>query len=674
MEVEEHFYADDPSRGHPDVRTTLKDTEYFFLGNGHILAAVQVCKSGEGTPLGLALAKPDKFGPKRRSLTCEADRGLRPTMLRIELDDGVLLPDPQTLDASWQISSGIPVVQATWHSSHFRVVERFSCPDTDKPALLREIHLANTVPTTLDLRIVTGIPGKQLEKSFSLSPAATLITSLQYELVEFDRTTRVQVRWTDHAEIARPAEKFWRNANEFQSDSSLLDRLFLASRNQLPVCIAANGAMDASIWQYNLEWVRDQSMVAIGLVLAGYFEPARTMLSRLLSEFVSPSGDIMDSSRKRPPEEMELDQNGELLLALRYYVNWTGDLAFIYKHWPRIRALANYPLQPQFRHSEVFLLHNQREYWERHRLHGIQDGMELAYQFFVALGLESAAYLARLAGKKVDHEKWAAAAKSLKRAMLQDEKYALVANDALIKRRNMAGEVQQDVHVKPDAGLPQDIPLFEGGEHLLNPDSSTALPIAFEFIPPRSNLAAGTLAQLEKLWNQRWQGGGYSRYNCSSEPDSPGPWPFASLFIARAYFEAGDDAKVWRVLHWLGRATGGNAGSWFEYCGPRPVPPYPQIGVVPWTWAEMLMLFVHHMLGVRPESRRLLLRPRLLSGLSYITSDLRLRNHRVRLKIQKVQRGQEAGFHVDDRIYPFASAGLELPVPEHDLEVLALVP
>ncbi|MGD2123137.1 MAG: hypothetical protein PVJ76_15395, partial [Gemmatimonadota bacterium] len=71
MEVEEHFYRDDPSEGHPDVRTRLSDTDYFFLGNEHIQAAVQVCRSGEGTPLGFLVMDPTRFGPKRAALTLD---------------------------------------------------------------------------------------------------------------------------------------------------------------------------------------------------------------------------------------------------------------------------------------------------------------------------------------------------------------------------------------------------------------------------------------------------------------------------------------------------------------------------------------------------------------------------------------------------------------------------
>ena len=36
MEVKEHFYSDDPSRGPADGKTTLDGVEYFFLGNGRI--------------------------------------------------------------------------------------------------------------------------------------------------------------------------------------------------------------------------------------------------------------------------------------------------------------------------------------------------------------------------------------------------------------------------------------------------------------------------------------------------------------------------------------------------------------------------------------------------------------------------------------------------------------
>ena len=75
INVEEHFYDDDPMNGHPDVKTKLKDVNYFFLGNGLIQAAIQFAPSGEGSPVGLLFMNPDKLGKKRDSLSCDLVTG-----------------------------------------------------------------------------------------------------------------------------------------------------------------------------------------------------------------------------------------------------------------------------------------------------------------------------------------------------------------------------------------------------------------------------------------------------------------------------------------------------------------------------------------------------------------------------------------------------------------------
>ena len=98
------------------------------------------------------------------------------------------------------------------------------------------------------------------------------------------------------------------------------------------------------------------------------------------------------------------------------------------------------------------------------------------------------------------------------------------------------------------------------GAHWLNPDTCVTLPVAFRFIAPDSELARRTLDSVEPLWNQEWQTGGYGRYHVSSEPDSPGGWPFASIFVARAAVEAGMPERAWRVLRWLDTAHGRRGG------------------------------------------------------------------------------------------------------------------
>jgi hypothetical protein len=387
------------------------------------------------------------------------------------------------------------------------------------------------------------------------------------------------------------------------------------------------------------------------------------MLDRLLDKFVSDEGSTMDSSRLRSWKESEFDQNGVLLFALESYVNWTGDTSLLIKHWKKIEKTARFPLRKVFRHKQSGLLSNRREFWERHGAHGIRDGMELAHQLFVSMGLASAARLAHRTGIARLGRSWQTSAVRLKEATLGPGKFALVEKGRLIKRRDTGGAVQAEIRPSPGSLLPAEAPLFEKGRHWLNPDASAALPIAWEFIDPAGRVARRTLASLETLWNQRWAGGGYGRYHVSSEPDSPGPWPFPSLFIARACFESGQDRKVRRILDWLDRMPGSRSGSWFEFYGPRPVPPYPQVGVVPWVWAELIFLFIHHMLGVRPLEKSLRLRPRLLKGLPSMRASLRLRGGRLELWVRRAGRGERPGFIVGGRKLPSRKAGIELPYP-----------
>jgi hypothetical protein len=202
------------------------------------------------------------------------------------------------------------------------------------------------------------------------------------------------------------------------------------------------------------------------------------------------------------------------------------------------------------------------------------------------------------------------------------------------------------------------------------------LPVAWEFVDPAGRPARRTLASMETLWNQRWKGGGYGRYHVTSEPDSPGPWPFASLFVARAALEAGQPAKTRHVLDWLGRVPGGRAASWFEFYGPRPVPPYPQVGIIPWTWAEIVFLVVHHMLGVRPGADFLSLRPRLIPGVDRMDAELPLRDGRLELSVRRARRGEEPAFRCGGRKVPYHryGLGLALPRPFGRIAVRAVIP
>jgi hypothetical protein len=669
MDMQEHFYTDDPAVGPPDVRTRLADADYFFVGNGHIQTAVQVCRSGEGTPLGLLVMHPERFGPKRAALTCDPHNGLTNTVISVKVGDAILSPHPSKLHARWGDEEGIPTACVSWSAGSLKVEERFYCPDRANRRLLRQIRVESDsgidVPISLLADRATPASERRLEFAAHQSTTAMLV----YELVPFEHTYRVAVRWVPHTAPTEEAIRFWHGLAQCRSGEVDLDHLFSAARSQLPVAVDATGRMDGSIWQYNHEWVRDQAHVAEALARIGNSELAGTMLARMLDDFVSFDGDTVDSGQRRAKGEIELDQNGELLAALRTYVDWTGDIELIEARWGKVQKLALFPLRAEFLHEPSGLLHNQREYWERHEGHGIEDGFELMHQFFVSLGLSDAAYLAALIGADADQNQWTRAASKLRDAMLDDPRYRMVESGHFIKRRSVDGAWQQTITAPPHCMLPDGIPLKEAGPHFLDPDTSSVLPIAHGFIDPLGELAGETLAHIEQLWNQWWDGGGYGRYNASSEADSAGPWPFASLFVARAYTEAGNDDKVWRILRWLASKPGRVAGSWFEFDGPRIAPPYPQVGFTPWTWAELITLYVHHLLGVHPDSEGITIRPHVLDGLDQMDASLQVQGHRLDLQVRRAGSESQRGGRVGSEDLNWLDGGVRLPKLESQVEV-----
>ena len=664
MEVQEHFYSDDPSRGPVDGQTTLRGVDYFFLGNGLIQGAVQVTPAGGATQVGLLVMDPECLGPKRAALTFDRESGIRATALSLIAGGTVRSAGGASVRARWIPGVPDPRVEICWRSGPFRVTELFFCPDMGSARLLRLVTVTRTADGGSSVRLRTGVRGKTVETSLVFRGRGTKTAVFEYRIARREGRPSCVIRLGADPGAEPSSAAYWRDTAVCRFSDPLLDRFFAASKFQLRAAVSSSGRLDGGIWQYNLEWIRDQALIALALTMSGQYGPARTMLDRLLSEFVSDEGATMDSSRFRAWEESEFDQNGVLLFALESYANWTGDRELVLERWDKIEKAATFPLRRRFRHGPSGLLVNRREFWERHEAHGVRMGLELAHQLFVTMGLQSAGRMARLIGRTGKAEAWAAAAARLREATLRDAKYSLVEAGAFIKRRGVAGDVQDEIRPLPDSSLPRQAPLFEAGRHLLNPESSAALPVAWEFIDPAGRLAKRTLASMEALWNQRWKGGGYGRYHVTSEPDSPGPWPFPSLFIARAAFEAGDDAATRRVLDWLGRVPGGRASAWFEFYGPRPVPPYPQVGIIPWTWAELVFLFVHHMLGVRPGEDALRLRPRLLRGLTRMAVDLPLRGGRLEMTVRKARRGEEPGYKVGTRKIPFHPYGLGLELPE----------
>jgi hypothetical protein len=671
INVKEHFCDDDPAQGHPDVRTKLKDASYFFLGNGHIQAAVQIAPSGEGTPVGLLIMNPEYLGKKRETLTCDPDSGLENTMIRLISTPAAKTTGAGALEASWLEGYEFPVAQVLWQVGNFRVAEYFYCPDLSHPVIMREVRLKNIANFTVQARFKTGVLDKTIEEEFSLEPERIKKVFLRYALDSSGKHATLDL--VAEAGVSRKTLQYWKEKACASFGSPILDHYFTASQFQLPAVISISGKVDGSIWQHNRERARDQAMMATGLTVSGHHEIAYRILNRLLEEFVTKKGNIIDYSEERGSDEVELDQNGALLLALKNYVLWTDSKEIITEHWNKIAAAAEFPLSDAFLHNRSGLLVNRREYWQRHQTHGIVKGMELAHQMFSAIGLSAASTLASFVSRKSEALRWKAEAERIKNAMLDKAQYGLVDGRGFVKRRGIDGVIQEIIKPLPKARLPEGVPLSSKGEHRLNPDATSVLPIAMGLISPDSPLASLTLDSVEKLWNQAWMDGGYGRYHVSSEPCSPGSWPIASLFIARAYIEIGNSEKMWRILQWLNTVPGAVSGSWFEFYG-QPEPHFSQVGITPWTWGEMLILLVHHIIGIQPEVGHLRIRPKLVPGIEKIKASFPLRGGKINIEINSGRKKKSYGFRSDGEIIQSSEKEAYISYKKKDVWVEASLP
>jgi hypothetical protein len=409
-------------------------------------------------------------------------------------------------------------------------------------------------------------------------------------------------------------------------DKTLAD-IYDKARFGLPGMIADDGTMNAGIFQYGRQWVRDTSNSALGALHAGHFELARTALHWVLTNLVSDEGAAAIASQYVKADHEELDQMGELLHALKSYRDWTGDDSLVREHRKKLLALIARPLQPLFR-DETGMVHNRREFWERAFL----DAYELSYQTYLVLGLRDAADLAPALGAEDQADKWRKEADRTLQAMLSHPTRALVVDGHFIKRRNVAGEVAD--MVPTGHGSNPDVPFRSEKHNRLYPDATMALPIAFGLVDPRSPLALKTLDEVEPLWNMRWFGGGHERYNSSSEQDAPGPWPFASCFILRALHDAGLYERSRRILEWLNSVQGGRTGFWFEEIPLLRSQAKVLCGLIPWTSGEIALFTVRHVLGVRFEGARVVIRPALYPGNGSASADLRFRKGRLRLRVK----------------------------------------
>ena len=629
---------------HPDFQTDPADTEYFFLGSGEIQATIQWSRNPECTPLGIILSTAHHFSRKWGSYLFHPELGLERTMVTVIIDGIRYKPKHDDLKVCWSEYDGVPNVLATWHAGECEIMQSF--------------HAANDSHALIEWVGITGAGEKKVEIETALYANPTLFSSFGnkesvlfaggYNLLYLSSLQPAVVRERFISVIAQPFEgggkeahlvyvagiregkielqatfeaerKYWESTSQISSEKEKkIADLFNAAKCGLRAVVSSSGRFDSSIWQYGMEWGRDASMVAEALVYSGQFELAKSVLRNILTNLSNEEGMIAEASRFRGGKDAELDSNGLVLRALETYCDWTGDDAFIKEHWKRIKSIADYLLRPEFLDEETGMLKASREIWERSEAMGIEPGYDIAHQTFGIVGLNAASSLAERLGYKEEILKWSRASEKMKNSFLSHRTHSMISDGRIVKRRLADGRIQLELLVDRKkegadffaAFVPAGMPLGSRNKSLLQPDVSQCFPIIYGLIKPESEIARNTMQELGTLWSQAWSGGGYGRYDVSGEPDSPGPWPLATCFMAQAYFLMGEKENAMRAINWL-LEKAGSGGALFEFYGERPTPPLPPVGILPWAWAQYISLVVKNILGAEVVDSKLKHLPRL---------------------------------------------------------------
>ena len=660
-EADPRAAAIDPALVALQKRSFLLGREYFVLRSGRAQLIVQTDQVDLGPAVMYLLfdaADNHQSARKETAFNFADGQGMAASALQVVLGGFPFTALGHETQTRWTTVDGVPAVEAVWWAGGVRVTEQLLALG-DQGVFLRRVQLTSANlggPEDLSLRLAlppgpctvanghlmreqapcrmtVGLASDATVKLFpergmieigplSLAPSHTVSVDTVL-LAQIPRSPEKLAAF-NIAELLAKTRDVWAKTSAVRTNDATVQDIFDKARFGLAAMVSDNGVMDAGIFEYGAQWVRDTSNTLLGLVHAGQFDLARRGFAQILENMVDAEGKTMIGGGFDDPDREQFDQMGELLHALKSYRDWTGDDSLLREHREKLLALVERPLRPEFRDA-TGMVHNRREFWER----TFDDAHELAYQTYVILGLRDAAALAEPLGAADSAERWRAEADRIARSAFDAPECALVENECLTKRRALNGEPVRTIHFPASAA---DVPLKTERVNLAGPDATMALPIAYGLVPPQSALARNTLNELEKLRDGRWFGGGYERYHSSGQCDQPGPWSFATCFILRAQHEAGDFERSRRTLEWLNTVQGGRTGAWFEAI-PLIRSQAPTAGILPWTSGEISLFVVRHLLGVRFEDKQLVMKPALYPGSPPVSADLRFRQGRLQLEI-----------------------------------------
>lgn len=486
-----------------------------------------------------------------------------------------------------------------------------------------------------------------------------------------------KVRMKGFEELREDIRDYWQGCNVIQTGERRLDDFFHAVKAGVRASVSSTGRMDSALWGYNGEWVHDSSLQCIGATLSGQYDLAKAMIEHLIVDLVDAQGMCFDLTQYDDVNRAVLDQNGWLLYAVWLYWVHARDDSLIRRHWEKIKLVAEFPLRPEFWVEEASMVKSARDWKERDcELFGLVEGFELVFQLWVSLGLDKASDMARLMGDEDYEARWQEVSERVWDSALNHPKYALIENNYFMKRRSLDGNFQTFAETIPYFALPMrirdtcDIRMFPRRRRgSLEPDPGEAWPIARGMVDPESELARRTLARMETMWNEEWDFGGYPFHRSESEPILLGAWPMTLYVITQAATEARQYDIVRRNIDFMLTTKEGRGYTWWEY---RDAYPDQQVDYgfdVNFAYGDPVLLFVHHIIGYRPDVDNLILFPHLLPELEEVSARLRsgkywldLHYHNQGRYITKVEVNGEPWLN-------FTSDKVKLDVPASDIKV-----
>jgi GH15 family glucan-1,4-alpha-glucosidase len=309
--------------------------------------------------------------------------------------------------------------------------------------------------------------------------------------------------------------------------------------------------------QWNIAWVRDACYAIRALVATGHMAEARAGLAFFLNASAGAlqsyvgapyaisvarytGGGVEESDDDGQGPNVELDDFGEFLGALRAYVEASGDTALLLAAWPTVRDQVADVLVSVI--DANGLVRADSSIWERHQTTKTDtpDGAKhFAYTSITAVdGLEAASALAAIAGDAAKAQDYAAAAARVLAA--------------IEGRLVLAGAICSSLE---DA--PQGIALALDGSVV------EAVNWGLESPTATSQIATATMAALDGLRTFSLLSPGYLR-NTSAKTYGPDnwydrqEWVFIDLRAVSALARVGRKADAGTVLDWVTAQTRAN--------------------------------------------------------------------------------------------------------------------